>query len=136
MHERDSKHNWSLSTVMFPQQTHDAFARGALGKSAERIWRLILTEPMKAAAIAKRLRVHRSNVGRALRKLETYGLVVKSIDGRWVGNAAGSDYLAEVAARCGTWGKAERRKQQHMDERARDVTLAILERKREWEMKI
>ena len=118
---------------MFPQHTHDAFARGALGSTGERVWRLILTEPLRAAEIARQLQVNRSNVSRALVKLEARGLAFKDSSRRWAANSAGTNELNGIAAHYGTLGKAERRRERHARERGWDVSEAILRRKRQWE---
>jgi predicted transcriptional regulator len=128
----DSNLHWLLTTVPKMQQHHEAFYRGGLGKMAERIWRLTLKEAMQAAKIARRLQVNRATVGRALRRLAMFGLVTQ-IGRKWQGNAAGNDYLTEIAAKCGTLGKAQRRKDRHAQDRARDISQAIMGRKRKWE---
>lgn len=113
---------------------NDAFARGALGSTGQRIWELILTEMVKAAEIARRLKLSDSTVSRAIKKLKNFGLVQKT--GRlWKGNTVADEYLVEVAAKCGTAGKSARRRKKHEIERSRYVTALILRRKRAWEQK-
>ncbi len=121
-----------LSTVSYLQQL-DAFGRGALARSGARVWRLILTEALEPAKIARRLKCHRSTVGRALERLAQHGLAEPAGRGKWAGNPAGADFLRTVAVKCGTAGRAEQRKARHAAERAEDVCRAILRRKRSLE---
>lgn len=130
----DSTTHWTVHSVPFSQQTGgEAFMRGALGKTAERVWHIILVKPLTAAELARRLDVNRSTVGHALEKLNQFGLAEKDSQRRWFGNAAGEEYFVEVAAKCGTLGSLARRKEQHAKERSIYVSEAILRAKRRWE---
>jgi hypothetical protein len=111
---------------------HDAFERGAVGQNGERIWRLILVDPLRAVDIERRLFLGRTTVHRLSRKLAKFGLA-KRVDFKWVGIHADAMHLDNVAAQCGTLGKAEHRKRKHDNERSLDVTMAILRRKRRLE---
>ena len=128
LHKGHSKTLWSLSTVSPTQQSKDLFSRDGLGEYSGEIWRLILTEPCKAAEIARRVKVHPSTAGRALRGLEAYRLAQKEPGGIWAGIAAGKDRMGEIALQNGTTARVERRKERHKQERSHDVTMAIKRR--------
>lgn len=82
----------------------DAAARGALGRAAVRLWRL-LYRPVSTAELATRVGVGCSTVRGHLRRLAAAGCVTVD-DGRWV--RCGD--LAAVAARCGVAGTRQRRR--------------------------
>lgn len=125
----DGQNNGTFCTI-----PNDAFARGALGSSGERIWQLILKEKLRVAEIARRLKLSHSTVSRVLKKMTRFGLAQK-VGRLWQGNVVDEKFLKKVAKECGTAGKAERRKAKHEIERSRFVTALILQRKREWERK-
>jgi hypothetical protein len=87
---------------------------------------------MQAVEIARRLQMNRATVGRALERLVRWGLA-SQIGKAWIGNGAGQENLTEIAVKCGTNGTAQRRKDRHAKDRARDVSEAISRRKRKWE---
>lgn len=123
----------SVNSVTFCNKNkHDAFARGALNDSGERVWKAILLEPMKPAELARRLKLNRSTVGRTLDRLARHGLAER-VGRVWHGNPASDDFLSEVAAACGTLGAGERRRQYYRQERALYASKRLLRAKRRWE---
>lgn len=115
----------------------DVFRRGALGKSAERVWWAILppNSPATKAEIARRAKCSRSTVTRLLSDdgLPKWGLVSRLDNRLWIGNAADDRYLYEVAVKSGTAGLAAKRRAQHAAERAKYAAETILHAKRRWE---
>jgi hypothetical protein len=115
----------------------DVFRRGALGKTAERVWLSILSpnSPAIKAEIARRAKCSRSTVTRLLSAdgLPKWGLVSQLDSGLWIGNPADDRYLFEVAVKSGTAGKAAQRRQQHASDRAIFASKKILHAKRRWE---
>lgn len=115
-------------------KNHDAFSRGALGKASQPIWNLLLQEQLRAVEISRRLKINESTVHRSLKKLARFGLVQK-VGRLWQGNAVSEEILENVAKKCGTAGRSERREDKHKTDRSRYVTALILQRKRAWERK-
>ena len=88
--------------------------------------------PIKGSRYRAKTVLGRTTVHRLSRKLAKFGLA-KRVDFKWVGIHADAMHLDNVAAQCGTLGKAEHRKRKHDNERSLDVTMAILRRKRRLE---
>lgn len=124
----------SVSSVKFCAFSHPAFLRGALGATAERCWKAILTEPAKAGDLAVKLGVSASSVRRALNLLADNGLAEKT--GKiWRGNPAGTEKLDSVAHTYDTLTLPARRKERFSRERAVYASRLILNSKRRWEAK-
>lgn len=126
--KRDSSKEWSTSTVAFwrADTFADVFRRGALSRTAGRVWLLILENPLTAAQIAARLNVRSvGTVRKALAKLEAHNLA-RRVDRAWIGESAEPAQLERIAEKCATRGKAAQRKERHKQERADAVTAAFL----------
>jgi len=96
--------------------THDAFAAGALGRSAARVLvALPLMEGITPQAVAARLGLSVRTVKTALERLEAVGLAYLGTNG-WIARPEAAD-LDEVAYAYGTTGLLEQRNLQHERER-------------------
>jgi DNA-binding transcriptional regulator YhcF (GntR family) len=129
----DSTPTWTVSSVPFLSQAHDAFQRGGLGSIAERVWRSTLTLPATAKELAARLNATPRSVYRALGKLATFGLVEQDAGGRYGGLPATAEDLGRIAAAVGTAGRGQKRREKHTAERARRVSELTRRARLAWE---
>jgi predicted transcriptional regulator len=115
----------------------DVFRSGALGKTAELIWKAILppNAPATKAEIARRVGCDRATVTRVLSAdgLPKWGLASEVRPRLWIGNAADDRYFAEVAIKSGTAGKAAARRERNKTDRAVYASKLILNTKIKWE---
>lgn len=117
---------WLSNSVLIALS--DATERGALGKTATMVYGGLLdcAEPVMPTPLARRLKLSRHQVQRALGKLKGYGLALREEAG-WVGIEVEGEWLDEhVAAPAGTLGKGEERKQKHAEERSRRAGQQLL----------
>lgn len=142
LQETPSNTNWSVisGTKCNTQRSEvyaDVFRSGALGKTAERIWRAMLppNKPASKAEIARRASCDRATVTRVLSAdgLPKWGLATEIKPRLWTGNPADERYLSEVAIKSGTAGKAKARNEKHATERAAYVSGQILRAKLRWD---
>lgn len=113
--------------------THDAFASGALGRSAARVLvALPLMRGTSAHDIAEQLGLSTRTVRSALERLEAVGLAYQGPTG-WIGRPDDADF-DEIARAYGTDGLLERRKLQHTQERQgyADALVWIREKREQW----
>jgi len=126
----------SQSTVPFLQQgkhpylTHDVWHRSAMAKSGKDIYLCLLESPipLTQSDIATKIDPSSSTVSRRLRKLKQFGMVDQDDKVRWDTIILMPESLDNVARACGTLGAGQRRRDIHMQQRAIDVTVAILRR--------
>lgn len=115
----------------------DVFRSGALGKTAELIWKAILppNAPATKSEIARRVGCDRSTVTRVLSVdgLPKWGLASEVKSRFWIGNAADDRYFQEVALKSGTAGKAAARRERNKTDRAVYASKLILNTKIRWE---
>lgn len=126
--KRDSSKELCTSTVAFwrADAFADVFRRGALSRTAGRVWLAILENPLTPAQIAARLNVR--NVGtvrKALTQLAAHNLA-RRVERAWIGENADAAQLERIAEKCATRGKAAQRKERHKQERAGALTAAFL----------
>lgn len=113
-------------------ETHDAWHRDALGKSALAVWTALQAgQGLTEAEIGDQKGKAKQTVRRALMKLEQHGLA-RVDDGEWRAVEASPDILDLIALEAGTLGRADQRSQRHREERERHVTAVIEGQKRAW----
>lgn len=139
-HEASNTNGSDISGQLCNKRTDaraDVFRRGALGKTAELIWQAILppNTPATKAEIARRVGCDRATVGRVLSAdgLPKWGLASEIRPRLWIGNGADDRYLADVAVKSGTSGKAAARRARYAVERQAYASSTILKSKRQWE---
>lgn len=126
--KRDSSKELCTSTVAFwrADTFADVFRRGALSRTAGRVWLAILENPLTPAQLAARLNVRSAGtIRKALKALEAHHLA-RRVDRAWIGEDADRAHLERIAEKCATRGKAAQRRDRHKQERAADVTAAFL----------
>jgi len=123
----DSRTDGGTSTVAFwrADAFADVFRRGALSRTAGRVWLVILGKPLRAAQIAARLHQNVGTIRKALAKLAAHNLA-RCVDGVWLGENADTAQLERIADNYATRFKAQRRRERHKHERAQDVTNQIV----------
>ncbi len=126
--KRDSSKELCTSTVAFwrADTFADVFRRGALSRTAGRVWLLILENPLTVAQIAARLNVRSAGTIRKAVKTLAARNLARRVDRAWMGENADRAQLERIAETCATRGKAAQRKERHRQERAADVTAAFL----------
>jgi DNA-binding MarR family transcriptional regulator len=98
----------------------DAAEWGALHKTAYQVYMILRSQdmPVKPAVIREAGLLSQFQVSRALKKLTTYNLV-KKVRGSYQAVVMSADDLDEMVARpAGTFGRAEKRRRKHQQERA------------------
>lgn len=126
--KRDSSTALCTSTVAFwrADTFADVFRRGALSRTAGRVWLVILENPLTVAQIAARLNVRSAGtIRKALTQLAAHHLA-RRVDRAWIGERADPAQLERIADKCATRGKAAQRKERHKQERADAITAAFL----------
>jgi predicted transcriptional regulator len=104
---------------MITPMNHDVWQPGALAPSGREVYEALLkaSDALSGRTIARQTGRSRSTVSKALKRLESVGLVYRQ-GTLWAAEAVDLLRLDEIAEKLGTFGRLERRKIEHKRERA------------------